>query len=164
MKLLALLFLFVTSSSFAAESIRLIEDNIPYTRGYTKSTANFFMDRDSSLGFAQVSVTEEYQVTRWETVCPSPTPRQPNPICHSVPRTSTEYRTIYNHTELIPNLVLEGDKMIYHGNNGAVDCGTLGLSRVFRRPTIYLSGKCKLTSRTLTDRAERKVVVDFLAI
>lgn len=164
MKLLAFLLLLVTSATYAADSVRVFEDRIPYSRSYTRSYAKFHMDRESSLGFAVIEVTEEYEVVRWETVCNgSHDPRRPSPICHQVPRTVREYRTIYNHTEQIPNLVLEGDKMIYHGSTGAVDCGTLGLSRVFRRPTLYLTGNCNLNSHILFDRADKKVVVDFVA-
>lgn len=166
MKLLAILFALMTSSMvFAAETVRVIEDVIPHshTRNFTRSDAKFFMDRDSSLGYAQATVTEEYQVTYWETVCTGYSDPRRGPVCHRVPRTHTEYRTIYSHTELIPNLVLEGDKIIYHAQSGAVECGTIGTSRVFRRPTLYLNGKCTLNSRVLMDRSDRKVIVDFQA-
>lgn len=165
MKLLAFLLVLMTSSmSFAAETVRVLEDQIPYTPNYTTADAKFYMDTDSNLGYAQVSVTEQYQVTYWETICHGPVdPRYPHPVCRRVPRTETHYRTIYEHTELIPNLVLEDKTMVYHSANGAVECGTLGTSRVFRRPTLYLSGKCKLNSRVVLDRAAKKVVVDFQA-
>lgn len=165
MKLLAFLLVLITSSTvMAAETIRVVEDVIPYSHYFTRSDAKFYMDTDSSLGYAQVSVTEEYQVTYWETVCTgSSHPRRPGQVCHRIPRTHTEFRTIYQHTELIPNLVLEGNKMVYHSEAGAVECGTLGTSRVFRKPTIYLSGKCKLVSRVIHDRADKKIVVDFQA-
>lgn len=164
MKLLAFVLVLMTSSmAFSAETIRIVEDEIPNGPFYARSDAKFYMDSDTSLGYAQVSVTEEIQVTYWETVCTSH-PRHPAPICHRVPRTQTEYRTIYNHTELIPNLVLEGNKMVYHGEEGTVECGTLGTSRVFRRPTLYLNGKCKLNSRVMLDRSTKKVIVDFQAL
>lgn len=163
MKLLAFLFVLMTSTmAFSAETVRVVSDSIPNTPYYTRSDAKFYMDQGSSLGYAQVEVTEEMQVTRWETVCNGPyDPRFPHPGCRQYPRTYTEYRTIYQHTELIPNLVLEGNKIVYNGEAGAVECGTLGESRVFRRPTLYLNGKCSLKSAVIRDRADRKVIVDF---
>lgn len=166
MKLIAVLFALMTSSmAFAAETVRVIEDVIPYSnsRHFTRTDAKFHMDTNSSLGYAQVTVTEEYQVTYWETVCTGHHDPRRGTVCHRVPRTQTEYRTIYQHSELIANLVLEGNKMVYHSQTGAVECGTLGTSRVFRRPTLYLNGNCKLNSHIVQDRADRKVIVDFQA-
>ena len=34
--------------------------------------------------------------------------------------------------------------MIYYSELGEVKCGTLGTSRVLRRPTLYLTGNCVL--------------------
>lgn len=161
MKLFAFLFVLMTSSmAFSAETLRIVEDEIPNGPFHSFADAKFYMDTDSSLGYAQVSVREEFPITYWETICSSH-PRHPAPVCHRVPRTRIEYRTVYEHTELIPNLVLEGNKMVYHGENSTVECGTLGTSRVFRKPTLYLNGKCKLNSRVLLDRSAKKVVVDF---
>ena len=165
MKLLVFLFVLMTSSmAFSAETVRIVSDSIPNTHYYTRADAKFYMDQSSTLGYAQIEVTEEIQVTRWETVCNNGPydPRFPQaPGCRQYPRTYTEYRTIYQHTELIPNLVLEGKKIVYNGEAGAIECGTIGESRVFRRPTLYLNGKCTLKSAVIRDRADRKVVVDF---
>lgn len=169
MKLFALVFALMTSSAFAFENVRVLEDVIPhYSNRTLTSSAKFQMDKSSTLGYAVVEVTEQYNVTYWETIChhPSPAPGPgrgpvPGPICRQVPRTHTEYNTIYQHSELIPNLVLEGNKIVYQGENGNVECGTLGTSRVFRRPTLYLNGKCTLESKVVRDRADKKVIVDF---
>lgn len=155
MKLLALFCLMMASSSYA-ESIKVVDANIPFTRGSTLAQAEFYMDTESSLGYAKVKVQEETQETRWTNNCRS------FDGCFPELETVTTYKTIYSTTELIPSLVLEGDKMVYLGSKGAVDCGTLGKSRVFRAPTLYLSGKCKLTSRVLGDQADKKVEVDLL--
>lgn len=162
--LLLSLALMASSFSFASETVRVLENGIPHSTNYTTSSAKFFMDKASSLGYAQVEVSEHYQVIHWVDHCVSNgDPRFPRVFCQRVPRTEERIRTIYEHTELIPNLVLEGDKIIYNGENGAVDCGKLGVSRVFKRPTLYLNGKCQLQSKIEFDRADKKVVVDFKA-
>lgn len=163
MKLLSFLLVFMTSSmAFASQTVRVVEDVIPNTTQFLFADAKFFMDTESSLGHAQVEVNERYQVTRWVEHCyPVGDPRFPSVSCRRVPHVEEVNRVIYRHTELIPNLVLEGNKMVYHSDAGPVECGTLGTSRVFRRPTLYLSGKCQLDSRVVLDRAERKVIVDF---
>lgn len=162
MKFLVLFFTLVVSSfTFASETVRVLEDVIPHTANITTSSAKFYMDKASSLGYAQVDVSERYQVIHWMDHCISNgDPRFPRVICQRVPRVEERTRTIYQHTELIPNLVLEGDKVVFHGEE-SVECGTLGVSRVFKRPTLYLNGKCKLQSKIELDRAERKVIVDF---
>ncbi|HLT21958.1 MAG TPA: hypothetical protein VKZ84_00875 [Bacteriovoracaceae bacterium] len=163
MKLLSLFLVLMTSSfAFAAETVRVVEDVIPHSIQYTYADAKFYMDTESSLGYAQVEVNERYQVTRWVEHCyPVGDPRFPSVSCRRVPHVEEVNRLIYKHTELIPNLVLEGNKMVYHSESGAVECGTLGTSRVFRRPTLYLSGKCQLDAGVVLDRADRKVIVDF---
>ena len=50
--------------------------------------------------------------------------------------------------------------MIYNGVNGEVNCGKLGLSRVLRRPTLYLSGTCELKSYiTNRDRLSVELII-----
>lgn len=163
MKLFVLALALMTSSfAFATEIVRVLEDVIPNTRNFTTSSAKFYMDKASSLGYAQVEVSETYEVTHWVDHCVSNAdPRFPRVFCQRVPRIEHRTRTIYEHTELIPNLVLEGDKMVFNGQDGAVECGTLGTSRVFKRPTLYLNGKCELKSKVELDRVENKVIVDF---
>ena len=165
MKFLVLLFALMTSSfAFASETVRVLEDVIPNTTNITTSSAKFYMDKASSLGYAQVEVSERYQVIHWMDHCISNgDPRFPRVICQRVPRVEERSRTIYQHTELIPGLVLNDKTMVYQGQNGDIECGTLGTSRIFKRPTLNLNGKCKLQTKVLLDRADRKVIVDFKA-
>ncbi len=50
---------------------------------------------------------------------------------------------VFSQNVAVPDLRLEGDKLIYRGPMGSVECATLGRSRVFRRPTLFMSGACE---------------------
>jgi hypothetical protein len=51
--------------------------------------------------------------------------------------------SVFEEKVLVPNLSLEVDKLIYRGPMGAIECATLGRSRVLRRPTLFMSGACQ---------------------
>lgn len=45
--------------------------------------------------------------------------------------------------KIVPELALVNDKLML----GEVECGTMGESRVFRRPVLNLSGKCDVVAK-----------------
>lgn len=45
--------------------------------------------------------------------------------------------------KLVPELALVNDKLML----GDIDCGTMGETRVFRRPVLNLSGKCDIVTK-----------------
>lgn len=51
-------------------------------------------------------------------------------------------RPILSKEAKVEGLFLQGDKLIFRGEAADVDCGTMGVSRVFKIPTLFLSGKC----------------------
>ncbi len=63
-----------------------------------------------------------------------------------------EYRVVLTENVMVPNLSLEADKLIYRGPMGAIECATLGRSRVLRRPTLFMSGAC--TAKTAIVKKE----------
>ena len=54
-----------------------------------------------------------------------------------------DYRIVFTENVMVPNLTLEADKLVYRGPMGAIECATLGRSRVLRRPTLFMSGACQ---------------------
>lgn len=42
----------------------------------------------------------------------------------------------------VEGLALQGDKLIFRGETADVECGTMGVSRIFKIPTLFLSGRC----------------------
>lgn len=164
MKVVLLLALIV-SSAFTAERVTLFESSLPMTRDYLVSDARFYMDTQTGMGYADVSVDEmrldynNYPMPprRGGMRCDRfgcygyPTPMPPMP-------TRVPYRILTKRVEIL-NLNLVDKTLVYNSVNGEVNCGKLGTSRVLRRPTIYLSGKCTL--KTYITRNNR-VVVDFI--
>lgn len=165
MKVVLLLALLI-SSAIAAEKVTVFESSLPMTRDYMETDARFYMDTQTGMGYADISVDEmrldynhyPYPIPRRGGMrCDRfgcygyPTPMPPMP-------TRIPYRVLSKRVE-ISNLNLVDKVMIYNDVNGEVNCGKLGTSRVLRRPTIYLSGKCTLKSYITRNN---KLVVDFI--
>jgi len=149
MKNLLLIVLVFASSAVMAESVVLLDTKIAVGFDPTVASSKFYMDTQTGQGYAKVNVTEYERVT-----LPIPDTRCdrfgcfPAPGRNPIPR----IRTIFQDTIMIENLKLVNKEMIYTSENGEVNCGTLGTSRVLRRPTLYLTGNCKLTSILVYDR------------
>lgn len=56
---------------------------------------------------------------------------------------------------LVPELSLVGNVLVYTDESGQVECGTMGETRVFKRPVLNLTGNCSLVTR----RAGKKIQV-----
>jgi hypothetical protein len=61
---------------------------------------------------------------------------------------------------VVPELTWVSDKLML---NGVVDCGTMGISRVFKIPTLNLSGNCDLEVRIVKTEAGKRVQVILLS-
>lgn len=153
MKLFAMALVLLSTSVFA-ESVTLLDTRIGTSFGYTRASAKFFMDTDTGIGYARIIVTE--------------TERNPFPPgrticdqfgCYPAPIPTPIQRTILSEQVMIPGLTLEDNQMIYRADDREINCGRLGVSRVLRRPTLYLSGKCELNSDIRFD--ELKVTFDL---
>ena len=55
--------------------------------------------------------------------------------------------TLLNETVRVQGLNLDGNKVMFESSTGPVQCGTMGVTRVFKRPAIFLNGNCKLSGR-----------------
>lgn len=139
-----------TSMVYAAE-VTVMEENITGIDSFRSMVdARFHMDQKTGEGFVKVTVTEERMVNggmfcdQWGRCYPR---HMPMPT------------VVFEDSAKIEGLMLMGDKVMYHGAEGDVDCGKMGVSRVFKRPTIYLNGNCKLSGRVSGNWHNSKVVV-----
>lgn len=151
MKTLALALMLISTSALANE-VTLLVKTLPITRGLPSVSSKFSIDTDMKEGFAKVLVTEQY--IEYVQRCNGggyPT----GPICTTYPE--TRYNTVLTEKVKIEGMTTNGDDVIYQGTEGDVLCGTMKLSRVFRVPTLYLTGKCVLESRI----SNNSVVVKF---
>ena len=127
MKRLAVLTLALVSTFANAETVKILDVTLD-TPSYSSSTASFarfYMNQTTGEGFAKISTT-------------------------NTPASSDDFpTTILNKTVKIENLMLMGDQMMFHGAEGNVDCGKMTVSRVFKKPTILLTGKCFLQTKTV---------------
>ncbi len=149
--------LVLASSMAQAAEVVVLEAELPVVaRGREFASSKFQMDTKTGEGFVKTTVTEEVTVWTTETWC---TPQ----FCQSGPVARTVTNQIYSGSAKIANLVLMGDDAVYQGEEGNVVCGTMKPSRIFRVPTLYLSGKCKLETQVLRSNLEAKVVVTLRA-
>jgi hypothetical protein len=153
MKNLMISLLILSASAFShATSLTVLEANLPITRGFQSVDTKFYIDTDMKEGFAKFSVSE--QITVYVQECNYGSGYGPGrggygggypapiPYCRTMPQ--TQYRNILSDKVKIEGMTMNGDDVIFQGSEGDVVCGTMKNSRVFRIPTLYLSGKCEL--------------------
>lgn len=156
-KIFVLAMLAVTSMVSAAE-INVVEADLPPLNTFRSMVdSRFYVDKATGEGFVKVDVSEERYIYHGPSY-----PRGPYPgPWYPAPVPTPTYVSVYRDTVKVPGLVLVGDKVMYHSNEAAVDCGTLGVSRIFKKPTIYLSGNCTLTDRVISTSRGAKVIVNL---
>jgi hypothetical protein len=144
--------MFIAVLVFATTLVNAAEVTVLETELYTGMDSyntyvqsSFYMDQQTGEGYVKVSVVEQYSI-------PNTDPRGPW-------NRNTVLRQIFQDTVKVEGLELVGDKVIFTTPEREVDCGTMGVSRVFKRPTIYLSGNCDLRGRTVGHWHKRKLVV-----
>ena len=145
-----------SSVAFAGEVLVLDQSVMSIGNGRTMVDARFQVDKDTTEGFVDVTVTEERYVgnpypgpmgcDQWGRCYPQRMP-MPMPV------------VVFSQKVKVEGLMLMGDTVMYHGAEGNVDCGTLGVSRIFRKPTIFLNGNCKLIGNVTGNYNNTRVVV-----
>ncbi len=139
-----------TSMVYAAE-VTVMEENITGLDSFrTMVDARFQMDQKTGEGFVNVTVTEE-RMTYGGGFC--------DQFGRCYPQRMPMQVVVFDESAKIEGLMLMDDKVVYHGANGDVDCGKMGVSRVFKKPTIFLNGNCKLSGHVSGNWHNSKVVV-----
>lgn len=138
-KLIVAVLVLGASLANAAE-VQILNTELPMSRTFsTRAFTRFYMDKTTGEGFAKITATEERYIN---------VPGRVGPHGEWMPQApQTMPVIIFEETVKIDNLMLMDNKIIFHGAEGDVNCGTLGVSRVFKKPTIFLSGKCDLNAR-----------------
>jgi hypothetical protein len=74
-------------------------------------------------------------------------------------RGKNPYTTTRKFSKVVPELAIN-DKILELNIDGKItDCGTMGLTSVFKRPVLRLTGKCDIIAK----RINGKVVVDLVS-
>ena len=147
MKKFILLTLVLTSfTAMATEVITILDTRIQPSYEMQTTSSKFYVDTKSGQGYAKVAV-DEFQ----REVFPGPV-RCDEFGCYPDRQPTRIARRVFNQQVMIVNLRIENKEMIYSTENGDVNCGRLGTSRIFKIPTIYLSGKCVLRETLNYDR------------
>ena len=179
--------LLLTSTAFAfATDVTVLSTNIGATRGYTTVETGFYIDTDMKEAYAEIQVDDQITV-RYQDCSyggtyggnyggtygrggygrggyrPYPPMGRPypGPICRTATR--LENNTILTNKVKIAGVTMNGDDVIFQGADGDVVCGTMGRSRVFRVPTFYLSGNCKLVGSISDVNGVKNLTVKFIA-
>lgn len=142
MKKFILAALALTASTVYAEQVVVMQTNVPVVNnGVSEVTTYFHMDRTTGQGYVAAKVVESAYYGDGPT-----------------------YMSVFSDKVSVPGLVLMGDQAVYQGADGNVVCGTMGVSRVLRKPTFYLSGKCSLSSVLLNDGGRNKKLIVTLSV
>jgi hypothetical protein len=150
MKLILLFFIFCTSMVQASEILLfdVLDNDLPY---FNTSSEIFQVNTTNNQGLIRLSLTHEQTHLR----C---TGRKEERECNEVTTTQTVLKKDFN----VEGLSLEGDKLVYRGIEGAVECATFGESRVFHVPTLYLSGNCQADAKVVTINRVNHLQVKFI--
>ncbi len=143
-------FVLCTSVVFAAEVTVMNEPVQLMSSNFAMVDARFYMDQTTGEGFVKVTVTEE-RMTYGRGYC--------DQFGRCYPQQMPMPYVIFEESAKIEGLMLMDDKVIYQGAEGDIDCGKMGVSRVFKKPTIFLNGNCKLSGRISGNWNDSKVVV-----
>ena len=125
MKKLITLILMSSTAAFASE-VTVLNTTLNRAAIQNRVETSFQVNQTTGEGLVKVRVTKQY----------SPRPTSPSMTVE-----------IYNAAIPVEGLSLHGDRLVFAAATGDVECGTLGESRVFKKPTIYLSGNCELVSK-----------------
>lgn len=148
MKKLTLAILVLCMSVAYAAEINLLEASYRSAHNYpTQINSRFVIDMDTYEAYVKVEAIEERVIS-------SGSSRSHLPHRMTV--------IVFNDQVKVAGLMLMGDKIIYHGESADIECGTMGVSRVFKRPTIHLNGNCRLSSQIIENRNQRKVIVKLI--
>lgn len=60
----------------------------------------------------------------------------------------------------VPELALVGDTLVLTANGESVDCGTMGETRIFKRPVLNLSGKCDVVAKRVGSQVVVSIVTE----
>ncbi len=143
MKCFVFALLMLSVSVFAAEVVVM---DVP-AKGTSRSddvSARFLIDQVAGTGAAELSVTREHE------------------ICHHDPESGRDCTT-WSSSVLNEKAPIEGltvvDKKVSVGN---VDCGTMGVSRILKVPTFFMSGNCTLSADRVTVAGEKRIIVKLI--
>ena len=143
-----IIFMFVFSAIVNASDVVVLEETIPSIRsGRELINTSFYMNLKTGEGFAKTMVAEEDYYPYPNRWCQNG-PYGPYANCFPGQRPP---RVIFSKTTKIDGLSLVDGKAIFNGAEGEVICGTMGASRIFKIPTLYLSGNCELFGEVKKD-------------
>lgn len=139
----AIAFLISFSQAHAAE-IKISHFPLSDVNSYRSEVdTSFFMNTKTKEGFVDINVFEDKSYPYWGYWSSGPLP-EPVVLVHTK-------------RVRVPNLKLEGDQVIYQSLNEKSVCGYLGRGRIFKRPKIFLTGKCNISSQ-INGNDDRSVI------
>lgn len=178
MKNLILASLVLASSIVAqAAEVTVLKTDLPATRGSTDIDTRFYIDTEMKEAYAKIEVNEietiyvrscsygggfpgGYRGPGYPGGYRGPGyPYPGGTYCQTIPQTRSN--TVLTDKVKIVDVTMNGDDVIYQGADGDVVCGSMGRSRVFRVPTFYLSGKCSLEGKVVSEDGKKLLVVKF---
>lgn len=129
---------FSASTAFAGQII-VMEAKVPVIfNNHQDVSTRFYMDQQTGQGYVKATVNERVQ--------------NHHPRSNRGPSS----RQVFSEMVKVEGLMLMGDQAVYHGSAGNVVCGTMGESRFFKVPTLYLSGDCSLSSTLVNEGGRSK--------
>lgn len=137
-------FLFVASTSFAAEMV-VIDVPAGHSKKYDLHTAKFLIDQETGTGSAVLTVEREHEICSHD--------RETGRDCTSW------YSNLISAKELIVGIDVVDKRVTFEDR---VDCGKMGVSRIFKVPTFFMSGNCTLNVERVQVNGEKRIVVKLV--
>lgn len=156
----------VLSSTILAQAgeMTLVSTNLNDSFGTNKIVTKFQINTEMKETFAKIEV--EDATMSYIQVCPGTGPSYPYPYpypgnyCRTFPE--VKIRTIFSETVKIEGMTMNGDDVIFQGQNGDVVCGKMGFSRILKKPTFFLSGKCSIVGDIKFINGKKNLTVKFI--
>lgn len=137
LKSLMVILLGLSSVAALAEEVIVLQARLPLKSNPVVVDVRFKVDENAKEVLIKVVASERIKKTTID--CTGGT----IPSCTSRTEISTNH-PYHSQLMTLPGLKLDNQTVIYTGDNGQVECGTLGHTR-FGRRTLYLSQKCLLS-------------------
>ncbi len=144
MKALFFSLILAASTSFAAEMV-VIDVPAGHSKAHDSHSVKFVIDQETGNGSAVLSVDRKHEDCFYD----SETGRD----CTSW------YSNLVSAKEVIVGIDVVDKKVTFEDR---LDCGKMGVSRIFKVPTFFMTGNCTLSFERVKTNGEKRIVVKLL--
>lgn len=136
--------LFVVSSAFAAE-VTVLDVPAGRSHAYDNHDVRFIIDQEAGTASAHLSVSREHETCR--------------PSGDYGMDCTTWYTNLLSKKAPIDGMKVVDKQVTFEDR---IDCGKMGVSRIFKVPTFYMTGQCRLDVERVKVDGEKRIIVKLI--